>query len=114
MNEQDYLDKPEMTKVKSKRCLVCGHEKEHLFPLILKLNQETMNKINESNHEARIFVNQINRHIYELDGKRDDLTLKPINGMCYEVSTDLCLECIDKMGYKHKFKSKHLYNTRTI
>ncbi len=117
-NKQVYLDKQEMKRVRLRRCPLCGIDQEILHPLIIKINDKSWVKLNEIAIYGKDFkLNNTGFHNPKIDGTVDDLTLKPINGPSYEVSVDMCLECIDKIGYRHKFKRRYIqksYTTKQI
>ena len=113
-----YLDKQEMKRAKSKRCPLCGLDQELLYPMIIKISDPSWKKLNEIAVFGKDFkLNTTSYHDPRIHRTFDDLTLRLINGMSYEVNVDMCLECIDKVGYRHKFKRKHvqkLYATKQI
>lgn len=104
-----YTDKKEMTRSKLKRCLLCGIDKEILMPNPLKVNQQTWQKLNEiRTKDDYLHFRNSSYHNPKIDGTVDDITLKPIDGMSFDISVEMCLDCIDKIGHKHKFKKKYL------
>ena len=108
-NKEFYLAKQEMKKSQLKRCIICGYDHEILMPQVLKVNNITWVKLHEiAVKESHLHLSNTGYCIPNIDGTVDDLTLKPINGMSYQVSIDLCLECIDKIGYRHKYKNKYV------
>ncbi len=116
--KEAYLSKQEMKRTKSRRCLLCGTDQEILYPMIIKINNQSWVKLNEVAVFGKDFkLNSTGFHQPKIDGTVDDLNLKPINGPSYEVSIEICLECINKIGYRHKFKKKYvqkLYATKQI
>ncbi len=115
---EHYLEKPALKKSKLKRCLLCGKDKDILMPQKLKVNQATFQKIGEIATEfSNVHLNNTEFHNPHIDGTVDDLTLKPIKGMSFEVFIDICLDCIDMIGHRHKFKKKYIntqYATKLI
>ena len=110
VKEKEFYDqKQEIKKSKSKRCLLCGIDHEILMAQILKVNELTWNKLNEvHNKDTYLVLVNTSFNNPHIGGATDDLTLKQISGTCYEVNLELCLECIDRIGHKHKFKKKYL------
>ena len=113
-----YLDKKEMKRAKSRRCPLCASEQEILHPMIINIDDSSWVKLNEVAEFGKDFkLNNTSYHDPKIHRTFDDLNLRLINGMSYEVNLDMCLECIDKIGYRHKFKKKHiqkLYVTKQI
>lgn len=113
-----YLDKQEMKRAKTKRCPLCGFDKEHLHPMIIKIGEASWIKLNEiSKYDVEFKLRNTSYHNPKIHKTVDDINLRLINGMSYEVNLDMCLECTDKIGYRHKFKGKHvqkLYATANI
>ena len=117
-DKEFYLDKKEMKRAILKRCVLCGKDQENLFPMVLKVNDATWTRLHEiATSENKIHLNSTGYHNPYIDRVLDDLTLKPIKGTSYEVSIEMCEECIDKIGYRHKFRLKHaqmIYATKLI
>lgn len=96
-------------RAKRARCIHCGEDVERLYATNLAVNDKTFKLLAEiSDKDTNFHLVNSNHSIYNLVGKVDDVTLKPINGMCYTVSLNVCFTCIDKIGLRHKFKRKHL------
>lgn len=113
-----YLDKQEMKRAKSKRCPLCGSEQEILHPMIINISDPSWVKLNEIAKFGKDFkLCNTSYHDPKIHRTFDDLNLRLIDGASYEVNIDMCLECLDKIGYRHKFKKKHiqkLYVTKQI
>lgn len=113
-----YSDKQQMKRVKARRCPLCGFDKENLHPMIIKISEQSWIKLNEiSEYDVGFKLRNTSYHDPKINKTVDDFNLRVIDGMCYEVNLDMCLECIDKVGYRHKFKGKHiqkLYATAQI
>ena len=106
------LDKQEMKRTKLKRCALCGRDKEILFAQVLKINSKTFNRLKEIATEfSELTIIQQMFYFPEIDGVIDDLTLKPIDGTGFQVSFRMCQECLHKIAWRHKYKSKHIFNT---
>ncbi len=106
------LDKQEMKRVKLSRCLLCSRDKENLFSQVIKVNQETMDKLLElaKEKEDLTILNQTN-HIGIIDGVIDEIELKLIDGMGYQVSFRMCQECLKRIAWRHKYKKKNPFVT---
>ena len=106
------LDKQELKRGKLKRCLLCTKERDYLFFQVVKVNQAILNILLENAKEKEdiTILNQTN-HIPILDGVIDDLTLKPIDGMGYQVSVGMCKNCLEKTAWRHKYKKKNPFVT---
>lgn len=99
------LDKQEMKKSKLKRCLLCGRDKENLFPQNLKVNQKTFDKLSATADEfSCLKVLSQQKHIPVIDAVIDDLNLKLINGIGYQVNLKMCQECLHRIAWRHKHK----------
>jgi len=101
----------EMKKAKKYRCILCGKDVEKLYAGTLRVNSKDITKIQEiaiSFPESNLFINSMGSHTPEIDGVVDDLNLKPIRGTSFEISIDMCFDCLDKLGFRHKFKRKHI------
>ena len=113
-----YLDKKEMKRAKSRKCPLCGTEQEILHPMIINISDSSWVKLNEIAKFGKDFkLCNTSYHDPKIHRTFDDLNLRLIDGPSYEVNLDMCLECFDKIGYRHKFKKKHvqkLYTTKSI
>lgn len=113
-----YLDKQEIKRSKLRRCPLCGSDQEILHPMIIKISDPTWVKLNEIAKFGEDFkLTNTSYHDPKIHKTVDDVNLRLINGTSYEVNLDMCLECMDKIGYRHKFKRKHiqkLYTTKQI
>ena len=113
-----YLDKQEMKKSKLRRCPLCGEEQDLLHPMVINLNDKSWVKLNEIAKFGIDFkLRNTSHHNPKINKSFDDLTLQLINGPSYEVNLDMCLDCTNKIGYRHKFKGKRiqkLYATKSI
>ena len=113
-----YLDKKEMKREKLKRCPLCGYDKQILHPMTINISDQSWVKLNEIAKFGKDFkLRNTAYHDIRIHRTFDDLNLRLIDGMSYEVNLDMCLECVDKIGYRHKFKKKHiqkLYATKQL
>lgn len=113
-----YLDKTEMKRARLRRCPLCGYDKQILHPMIIKISDQSWVKLNEIAKFGEDFkLRNTSYHDPRIHKTFDDMNLRLIDGPSYEVNVDMCLECIDKVGYRHKFKKKHiqrLYATKQI
>lgn len=105
-----FLDKQEMKRAKLKRCLLCGTEQERLHPMIINLNDQSWVKLNEIGVYGKDFKLRNTSHHNPINKTFDDVNLKVINGMSYEVGLDMCLDCVQKIGHRHKYKKNHIQN----
>jgi hypothetical protein len=116
VNQNKLLEGKREIKVKQGffRCLLCGRDAERLYPQTYNLNGSTFQKINEiKTRDSNFRLISSSPANPKLFLKLDDITLKPISGTCFNVNIDVCFSCIDKIGWRHKFMSKHknrLYN----
>ena len=106
------LDKQEMRRVKLERCALCSRDKENLFPQVVKVNKKTFNHLKEVANEFSEFtvLNQTN-YIPVIDATIDDITLKLIDGLGYQVSFRMCQECLHRIAWKHKYKKSCAFAT---
>jgi hypothetical protein len=108
-SKEYYLEKKEMTKVQAKLCILCGKYKEILMPELLTVNEKTWKLLWEVKQKNTYFkLNNSSYHNPHIDGTVDDITLKPIKGMGYQVNIETCLECQDKIGHRHQHKDKYI------
>ena len=118
INEDIWNQTPQVfTKDKRVRCVHCGEDVERLYATNLAVNEKTFKLLAEiSDKDTEFHMVNSEYVVYDLVGKVDDVTLKPINGMSYTVSLNVCFTCIDKIGFRHKFKRKHLkkFNTKQV
>ena len=106
------LDKQEMKRVKLQRCALCGIDKELLFAQIFRVNQKTLDHLKElaTEYSCLTILNQT-KHIPVIDAVIDDMTLKLIDGMGYQVSFRMCKKCLEKIAHRHKYKKSCVYAT---
>ena len=109
-NQNKLLEGKREVKVKQGffRCLHCGRDVERLYPQSYNVNPLTLKRMQEiatkdSNFRI-VSTSPCNSKIFV---KLDDITLKPIDGTCFNVNIDVCFSCIDKVGWRHKFLDKH-------
>ena len=106
VNQDKLLEGKREIKIKQGffRCLHCGKDAERLYPQCYNVNSVTFKKIQEIKTPESKFrligTSPCNSKIFI---KLDDITLKPIDGTCFNVNIDVCFSCIDKIGWRHKF-----------
>lgn len=100
------------------RCLHCGRDVERLYPQVYNVNSVTFKKLNEiktkDSNFRLISSSPANPKIFI---RLDDITLKPIDGTCFNVNVDVCFSCVDKIGWRHKFLDKQrarLYTNKPL
>jgi hypothetical protein len=100
-NHKEIIKKP----IKWVRCGICHKETEQTFPLPFNVSDKTFQNLINVSKETGMRFQLIKREYvkYPLVYKVDDITLKPIDGMCDQISIDCCRECLDKIGRRHKF-----------
>lgn len=91
------------------RCIHCGHDTDELYPINLIVSEKTWNKINEiTRPESFLKLMKTERFIPELTKKFDDVELKPIDGLAFHINLSVCRDCVEKIGWKHKFFKKYI------
>lgn len=88
------------------RCLHCGRDVERLYPQTYNVNSVTFKRLNEiKTKDSNFRVVSSSPANPKIFIRLDDITLKPINGTCFNVNIDVCFSCVDKIGWRHKFLS---------
>ena len=91
------------------RCIHCGHDTDELYPVDMTVSERTWKKIQEINRpEMFLKLIKTERFIPELTKKFDDVELKPIDGLAFYINICVCRDCIEKIGWKHKFFKKYI------
>lgn len=92
-------------QVKWLRCPVCGRDCDQLYPWTLVVCDKVFRKMMQVQIEsgANFDLQKTEFVKYPLVYKVCEITLKPIDGMAFHVSTDSCRKCIDIIGRRHKF-----------
>ncbi len=102
-----------------KRCPLCGRDTDTLFPENLVVSKKTYNKLLNisANNKNKIFLTGRELIDKRFVKKYDEYTLKFINGYAYKINLEVCRNCLEKIGYRHKYLKKHkdrLIATKTI
>jgi DNA-directed RNA polymerase subunit RPC12/RpoP len=107
-----------MEGAKSYRCILCGKDVEKLYPNVFKVNKKNYEKIKEiRSKESNFKLIKTETHIPQIDGTLDDINLKPILGYSFDINIDVCFDCVDCIGWRHKFKlerAKKIYATKIV
>ena len=91
------------------RCIHCGHDTDELYPINLVVGEKSFKKVQEiSSPESFLKLIKTERFIPALTKKFDDVNLKPIDGLSFHINLCVCRDCVDRIGWKHKFFKKYL------
>ncbi len=90
------------------RCMACGHDKERLYPQVYNVGPEAKKIIEEiAGKDSNFRIVSAAPANPKIFMRVDDITLRPIKGICYNINIDVCHNCIDKVGWRHKFLDKY-------
>ena len=117
VNQNKLLEGKREIKIKQGffRCLHCGNDADRLYPQCFNVNSVTFQRLQEIKNKDSNFrlitSSPCNPKIFI---KLDDITMRPIDGNCFNVNIDVCFSCIDKICWRHKFmtnqRNRHYAN----
>lgn len=117
MTDFKLFDRQKEVKKKTTfvRCNFCGKDTDQVFPYLITVGEKTFNLMEEINKSRGNNLKVISKNlaIKGVVDKIDEITCKPINGFTYQVNGDACRNCIDKIGWRHKF-NKNPYARKAV
>lgn len=90
------------------RCPYCGKDVEKVYPIKAEVSKETYYRIIEIDSTIKLLGTSI---VDRLDKQLDDISMKIIEGLVFNISLNVCVECLDELGRKHKFNKLRKLNS---